>query len=81
MRRGKWKYIYVGNGRRYLFDLESDQHEHKNLVDLHTELADKLHQELDEWCNELQPAGLPTGDKMRESNWYKFYFDNTPAQK
>jgi arylsulfatase A-like enzyme len=81
IRRGKWKYIYVGDGRRYLFDLESDQHEHKNLVEVHTELAGKLHQEVDEWCAGLKPAGLPTGDKMRERNWYNFYFDDIPSQK
>ena len=81
IRRGKWKYIFVGDGRRYLFDLESDEHEHKNLCDEHTELASKLHKDLDDWCAELKPAGLPTGDKMRERNWYQFYFDDTPAQK
>lgn len=81
IRRGKWKYIYVGDGRRYLFDLESDQHEHKNLVELHTELADRLHQEVDQWCVGLKPAGLPTGDKMRERNWYNFYFDDISSQK
>ncbi len=81
IRRGKWKYIFVGDGRRYLFDLESDHHENKNLVDQHNELAEKLHKELDTWCVGLNPAGLPTGDKMRERNWYNFYFDNVPVQK
>jgi arylsulfatase A-like enzyme len=81
MRRGKWKYIYVGDGRRYLFDLESDQHEHKNLIDKHTELAEKLHQDLGQWCKGLKPAGLPNGDKMRERNWYNFHFDGIPAPK
>jgi arylsulfatase A-like enzyme len=81
MRRGKWKYIYVGDGRRYLFDLESDQHEQKNLIDESPELAEQLHQDLGQWCKGLLPAGLPTGDKMRERNWYNFHFDGIPAPK
>jgi arylsulfatase A-like enzyme len=81
IRRGKWKYIYVGDGRRYLFNLESDQHERKNLIDESPELAEQLHQDLGEWCKGLLPPGLPTGDKMRERNWYNFYFDNIPSPK
>lgn len=76
IRRGKWKYLFVGDGQRYLFDLESDQHERKNIFDQHTELASKLHEDLKAWCTQLKPAGLPTGGKMRERNWYEFYFDN-----
>lgn len=74
IRQGKWKYIYVGDGRRHLFDLESDQHERQDLIDAHPELASKLHADLKGWCSELKPAGLPTGSKMRERNWYEFYF-------
>jgi arylsulfatase A-like enzyme len=75
IRRGKWKYIFVGDGRRYLFDLESDQQERVNLHNEHAELANKLHEDLKAWCTELIPAGLPTGGKMRERNWYNFYFN------
>ncbi len=74
IRQGKWKYIFVGDGQRYLFDLEDDQHEHKNLHDQHPELATKLHEDLEAWCADLKPVGLPTGNKMRERNWYDFYF-------
>lgn len=75
IRRGKWKYIFVGDGRRYLFDLESDHHEHQNLLAQHPELASKLHEKLKNWCADLVPAGLPGGEKMREANWYNFYFE------
>lgn len=74
IRQGKWKYIFVGDGQRYLFDLEGDQHEHKNLHDQYPELAAKLHEDLKAWCADLKPAGLPRGNKMRERNWYEFYF-------
>ncbi len=75
IRRGKWKYIYVGAGQRYLFDLESDQHEHQNLIDQHPELTASLHQALTQWADGLTPAGLPTGEHQREQKWYNFYFE------
>ena len=81
IRRGKWKYIFVGDGRQYLFDLESDRHEHIDLSNEHKELVDKLHIDLSQWCQHLQPVGLPTGGKMRERNWYNFYFNNDTILK
>jgi arylsulfatase A-like enzyme len=74
LRQGKWKYIFVGDGQRYLFDLEGDQHERTNLHDQHPELAARLHEELKAWCADMKPAQLPAGNKMRERNWYDFYF-------
>lgn len=59
-RRGQGKYLYLSDGNRFLFDLESDQHENENLLEQHPELGDELHAELSGWCDELQPAGLPT---------------------
>jgi arylsulfatase A-like enzyme len=76
IRRGKWKYIFVGAGQRYLFDLESDQHEHVNLIDKYPELTKSLQAELVEWSGGLVPPGLPSGEKQREQGWYKFYFDD-----
>ena len=75
IRRGKWKYIFVGAGQKYLFDLEDDQHEHKNLIAQYPELTASLHAELSTWASELIPAGLPTGEKRREQGWYEFYFE------
>ena len=49
--------------------------------DAHTELADKLHKNVVEWCEGLKPAGMPNGDKMRERSWYNFYFDDILSQK
>ncbi len=74
IRSGKWKYLYVGDGQRYLFNLESDRHEHTNLIAKHPELADKLHKTLADWSEELTPPGLPNGEKMRERQWFEFYF-------
>ena len=80
IRRGKWKYIYVGAGQRFLFDLESDQHEHVNQLKEYPELTQSLHAELLEWSNGLTPPGLPDGAKQREQGWYKYYFDAAPAE-
>jgi arylsulfatase A-like enzyme len=74
IRRGKWKYLFVGAGQRFLFDLESDQHERKNLIEDHPQLSQSLHEELATWCDELTPPGLPGGEKRREQGWYDFYF-------
>lgn len=79
IRRGKWKYIYVGAGQRFLFDLESDQHEHVNKIDEYPELTESLHAELLEWSQGLVPAGLPSGDKQREQRWYEYYFSTVPS--
>ncbi|MEM6468378.1 MAG: sulfatase-like hydrolase/transferase [Planctomycetota bacterium] len=79
VRQGKWKYLFVCAGQRFLFDLESDAHETQNLIDDHPELAASLHRQLVEWCEELEPAGLPNGEKRRESRWYEYYFPQTPA--
>ncbi|MEP4683863.1 MAG: iduronate-2-sulfatase, partial [Rhodopirellula bahusiensis] len=81
VRQGKWKYIFVGDGRGYLFDLESDQHEHRNLIASYPELGKKLHDSLRTWTLELNPPGLPRGKKMRERDWYDFYFDDHPSSK
>lgn len=81
IRRGKWKYIYVGAGQKYLFDLESDEHENRNLIVEHPELTLSLHAELLEWTSSLIPAGLPTRKKKREQGWYEFYFDSKESTK
>lgn len=74
IRRGKWKYIYVGAGQRFLFNLESDAHETQNLYSEYPELSNSLHSDLEEWTAGLTPAGLPKTGKGREQNWYRFYF-------
>ena len=77
IRKGKWKYIYVGKGQRLLFDLENDAHETLNQAERFPDLVSSLHEELEAWTSELEPKGLPTGDKLREQKWYEFYFAPT----
>lgn len=79
IRRGKWKYVFVGGGQRFLFDLESDQHETVNLIEKHGDLSKSLHRDLESWSKDLIPSGLPNGTQRREQAWYDFYFDAKSA--
>ncbi|TWU35048.1 sulfatase family protein [Novipirellula artificiosorum] len=74
IRQGKWKYLFVGAGSEYLFDLESDQHEQLNRMEEHPEIADRLKQELSTWTNSIHPPGMPRGEKQRERGWYEYYY-------
>jgi arylsulfatase A-like enzyme len=75
IRQGDWKLIHLADGRSFLFDLASDQHEHTNLIGQHADIANSLRKELETWADQLIPAGLPRSRKaMREKRWYDFYF-------
>ncbi len=77
IRRGNWKLICVGDGRTFLFDLSSDQHEHNNLIGQHPDIARSLRKELADWADQLHPPGIPQGRKnIREKGWYDFYFQD-----
>lgn len=76
VRSGRWKYLYLPDGRTYLFDMESEEHEHKNLIDQYPEIAESLHKKLKAWCGELQNKGLP--DKPlnnQEKAWFAHYLN------
>lgn len=80
IRDGKWKYIKAGPSE-FLFDLESDGQEIRNLLPDHAELAGQLRSKLTAWTRELTPAGIPaTPFNSQEEKWYEFYF-HTPAGK
>lgn len=74
VRRGRWKYLYVGAGLEYLFDLQGDEHETQNRLSDHPEIAGELKQQLNHWSQGLRPPGLPKGEKRREQKWYEHYF-------
>ncbi len=74
VRQGSWKYLTLGDGREYLFDLSSAAHEHKNLTLEHRELADSLRSSLAAWTQELHRPGLATQPPSREEkNWYDYH--------
>ncbi len=74
VRAGRWKYLHLGDGSEYLFDLSSAEHEHRNRVEDHRAIADSLRQQLSDWGSEQQPPGLPAnGLNEQEVPWYTHY--------
>ena len=81
VREGKWKYLRGGQ-REYLFDLEADPGEQRNLIDTNSEIATRLSKQLKSWAQQLHPPGLAT--KPMSSVWdsyYDFYLDGKPAPR
>lgn len=74
VRAGKWKYLKAGPDE-FLFDLESDAQETKNLLAEHAEMASELRSKLATWTQDLCPPGLPEkAFNSQEEKWYDFYF-------
>lgn len=81
IREGKWKFLR-GGGRTYLFDLDLDAEEKRNLSAQHPEIAKRLSAKLEKWSGELDPPGLQT-QSMSEvwERYYDYYMDGKPAPK
>lgn len=60
IREGKWKYLRLSNKAEFLFDLESPEHERKNLVTENPDIVARLKASSNAWAAELQPIGPPT---------------------
>jgi arylsulfatase A-like enzyme len=73
VRQGKWKYLQAGDGLKYLFDLESPEHEKKNLIKEHPEIAAKLEKSLTIWAKELKNPGIPVSINGQEKKFYDHY--------
>ncbi len=79
IREGQWKLI-IGGERRYLFDLDKDPEEKRNLLSQHPKIAERLHARLKAWSNELQPPGLATGPMSKVwETYFDFYLDGKPV--
>ena len=77
IREGRWKYISVGGNGAFLFDVESDAGETKNLIAENPERAAELRAKLGKWTDQFQPAGIPNKPRNdQEAGWYKHYFSN-----
>ncbi len=75
VRKGKWKYLQAPGEQRFLFDLESAEQEHKNLIADHPDIAKELAADLAQWAGTLKNPGIPTGEpKGGEKRWYEYYF-------
>ena len=74
VRSGQWKYLQAGNFGEFLFDLSTDEHEKRNLIEAHPDIAKRLRGEVAAWSNQMQPPGLP--DRAlngQEGPWYEQY--------
>jgi arylsulfatase A-like enzyme len=79
IRQGRWKYLSTGSHGEYLFDLESDAHETRNLIADHREQAAALRMKLEKWTSQFQPPGIPRkSDNPQEDKWYQHYFQAQP---
>jgi len=75
IRKGKWKYLR-GAGREYLFDLEADKEETKNLLATNPTVAKSLHAKLKTWVDELTPSGFGAQGNTGMSKQANAYFDH-----
>ena len=78
VRQGQWKYLQ-GGSRRYLFDLENDPEESKNLLSKRPEVAELLAADLAGWAAQMRPPGLPDQISVTASRYFDFYLDGKPA--
>lgn len=73
VRKGQWKYYRAGE-KEYLFDLDSPEHENRNLIEEHPKLAKELHAALKEWASEMKNPGIPSVDMNgAEKQWIDHY--------
>lgn len=76
IRKGEWKYLRSDN-REYLFNIQNDPEEAKNLLSAQPEIARSLHADLEKWTKTLAPPGIwaVKSDGMSRAadenyNWY-----------
>jgi arylsulfatase A-like enzyme len=80
IRSGKWKYLRTSTVGEYLFDLQGDADEKKNLIKDHPEMARQLGGRLATWTGGLNPPGVPSKSlNNQEEAWYEFYFKQVTA--
>jgi arylsulfatase A-like enzyme len=79
IRKGRWKYLQLAGGGRFLFDLHHHKHENRNLFGKHKKVVTELEQELAQWASTLHKPGIPTGEpKKAELEWYAQHFGYSP---
>ena len=55
VRKGKWKFVQIGNNRPELYDLDEDIGESQDLFDTRPDIVQALEQELSAWSETVQP--------------------------
>ena len=81
IRQGKYKFLKYADDE-YLFNLETDISETNNIISENENIASRLKEKLENWSNDLIPAGLniapPTTTATR---YFDVYLDGQPASK
>jgi arylsulfatase A-like enzyme len=68
IRHGRWKLVeQIASGEQFLFDLDADPSETKNLIAEHPELARSLHERLDAWEASVDSATRRASSRTRHS--------------
>ena len=74
IRKGKWKYVALED-REYLFNLDKDISESKNLLPENKKLAAALRADWDKWSQTLKPPGVTDGSRAAGQNYFDWYLD------
>ena len=75
IRDGDWKFLLTGDGREFLFQIQQDKEERRNLLSEHPDRAAEMRSDLASWCDELDPPGLPKRPlNIQEKGWYEHFF-------
>ena len=81
VRSGKWKFLQAGTDAEFLYDLETDPEETRNVIDQHPEHARELRAKLSAWSDEMMPITSPdNGLNAQEQRWYSHYFNTHPPK-
>jgi len=75
IRDGKWKLISLTTGTKMLFDMESKEHETKDLAKHYPEVVEELEKKLMDWCDQQHRPGQPVELPEEEEHFFKHYFN------
>jgi arylsulfatase A-like enzyme len=79
IREGNWK-LLRGGEREYLYDLSDDLEEKHNLASKHPEISKRLRAKLNDWGQQLNPAGLALSPMAETwNNYFDFYLEGKEA--
>jgi len=74
IRKGEWKYIALED-REYLFNLDQDISESKNLLSKNKKRAAALRADWDKWSQTLTPPGVTDGSRAAGQKYFDWYLD------
>ncbi len=79
IRMGDWKYLKFHEAE-FLFNVATDEHEHKNLIMENPNKAKELKAKLTQWGSEMKHPGLAIKDAPAPKQWLKHYFGESSRE-